>query len=349
MSRIAPVISTVLNENKRAIALYKNTDAFAKAVLLALFSLGNNAVAERIAVKHGLKRFKLNWNYASFFALKCAVWSCRYVKHEAIRRSVFTSNGLRITDTMVLEDINRLNLTKTIYNVKLYHRPDIYIAGELCNEITKILRPAFLNYARKKLSFIVKFYHDKSFDDLSCAMMEKAIYAFYRAYPLKSKTHILNSMRVAGYKFGLNIIEFQQRGKRREIDGGLTEGAEGYTVAKVGLDDTIKNSGSNGEEQHIHDVLASPNNDFELFEYNKFLESCTNRQKKVVKLLSMEDDIDFMLYLREKNPNLGRIYKADSAYRVLGNERYKKMVRKFVKMNIHKFDKFIDNLKSVVS
>lgn len=355
MASIAPVIRVALSNNKRAIHLYENNDLFAKSVLQAIFGLGTIPAAEKLAVQHGIKRFKLNWNYESFFAAKCAVWSAKKVKYPDILKSVFRSNGLCVSDTSIIDDIKSVGLFTAINRVRLLHKPDIHVAGELCNEIITKIKPSFFKYAKRKLFFIVKFYPDKSFDDIVGMMVEKAIYAFYRAYPLKSYEHILNSMRVAGYKYALTIIEYQQRQKRRVIDGGEDLGASGYSFTLLDLD--AKNYGSAGYD--FNDVenheRFNPNkfnvnikDDYKDFEYSSFLKSCSKKQRKVIHLLSLEPDDGFMKFVKTKNPDLGRIHKPDTVYNMIGGDKYKKMVRRFVNMKSARFKQFIENLKLAV-
>lgn len=349
MSQVAPVVRAALNNNKRAIYLYENNDAFAKAVLMSMFGLGTMPAAEKIAVQNGIKKFKLNWNYESFFAAKCAVWSSKKVKYPDILKSVFNSNGLRISDIDVIEDIKSVGLFTAVNRVKLLHKPDIHVAGELCNEIVKAIKPAFMRYAKRKLYFIVKFYPDKSFDDIVGLMVEKAIYAFYRAYPLKSYEHILNSMRVAGYKYALTIIEYQQRQKRRVIDGGEDEGASGFSFAKFDLDAAHANNDENGGETNHSKIVGLLSKDaYEDFEYASFLKSCSKKQRKIIHLLSLEPDDRFMQYVKTQKPDLGRIHKPDTVYNMVGCDEYKKMVRRFVNMKSARFNKFIENLKQAV-
>ncbi len=350
--RISPTIAEALNNDKRAVRLYLRDDNFARAVLKALFSIGNNVVAERLANKAGIKGFKLNWTYPAFFGLKCATWSARKVTDPEIAKSVFTSNGLHSKDARVLEDIKRLRLSTTINRFKLLHVPDIHVAASLSSKLVKEIQPSFFKYARRKLAFIVKFYPDKSIEDIALAMMEKAIYAFYRAYPLKSEQHIINSMRVAGYNYALNIIEFQQREKRREISG-IDEGTNGYTLTSISIDKPAsEHENDQGESKTVQlqsgDTLIAEDT-ISRYEYGRFLAKCSVKQRKIVRLLSMEVDEPFMKYVRTVEPRLKRVYKPDSAANAIGLKAYKRLVRKFLKVKRKPFNRFIDNLKSVVS
>lgn len=345
MLKIAPTIISALGECPKAMRLYRENDNFAKTVLLSLLSLDVNAKAEKIASQSGLKHFKLDWSFESFFALKCAVLACRKNPQSPDANAIFLSNGLRVSDTLVLKDIKRLRLKSAVDRVAVMHKPDISVAASMCSQFITDLRRFFYARVKQKLYFLLKFYHDKSIDDLVSQMNEKAIYAFYRSYPMKTKTHLFNSMRVAGYNYALNIIEHSTRKKRAEI---VMNENETFTVTSRSMSEVIGGEDSSSP-QTLGDTIADPNDTFEAIDYQRFLSKCSVKELRALYLLQMEPDAEFMQHLRDRNMAMSSVKSLQTAFNELGTDAYQREVRKFVGLGRKPYQQFVDTLKVVLS
>lgn len=294
----------------------------------------------RLKRLNGNRVIKLDWPYDLILKLRCAILESRNVSNPILLRSIFKRHGLPSGTEKVWDTIRELKLVTVIRGYKLAMPPDSTDTVNLLADILEETKSGILKFINWKLRFVIKYY-SMSRDDLLSELQQRGIISFYRKYPYLPRKHLANYVERGAKNAGLSLITALTRKKRAEIVKADENPFTDYLITRVIGRDHL--SGSQLLDR-LDDTLISKTNEIEdRLNYQMFLDKCTNKQRKAIKVLTLNDDPKFVDYIKGKG--LSKAKTVSGIARELGVPKFKKQVRLYTKMDKVKYKKFFAAFK----